>query len=364
MTKRGIFDVIGYKADHEGPGTFEALVAVYGNVDLQGDRILPGAFDKSIGRWQESGDPIPAVWSHNWGDPHAYFGTIDPANVRSTDEGLVVRGHVDDDPTARKIHELLKSRRVRQWSFAYEVRDEKRGQDGANNLIELDLIEAGATLKGANPMTDTLAAKGVEPVTPGEIAAVARLHAGEMIVGGPVITTLNTTGTITLTNGESDDEGHAKGGRGPASDSSTWDAGAAMASAKTAADYRAICAGERSAGEPDERQHWALPHHKAPGSPANAAGVRAARARLGQTEGLTNAEAARRHLFEAHKLPSETAASADPGAVKAEAIARLIDLRDWATEQLKALDPEIDPAESDTVSLDAQIEKLRHEVVG
>jgi HK97 family phage prohead protease len=79
-------------------------------------------------------------------------------------------------------------------------------------------------------------------------------------------------------------------------DNSEWDGNAAMSSAKTASDYRAICAGERTAGEPDERAHWALPHHKSPGSPPNAAGVRNALARLPQTQGLKNASAARAHL--------------------------------------------------------------------
>lgn len=79
-------------------------------------------------------------------------------------------------------------------------------------------------------------------------------------------------------------------------DNSSWDGGAAMKACKTASDYRAICAGERSEGEPDERAHWALPHHKRPGSPPNAAGVRNALARLPQTEGLKNKGAAKRHL--------------------------------------------------------------------
>jgi len=85
---------------------------------------------------------------------------------------------------------------------------------------------------------------------------------------------------------------------GKAVDDSEWDGNAAMSKAKTAADYRAICAGRKS-GESDQRGSWALPHHKSAGSPPNAAGVRNALARLGQTQGLTNAEAARKHL-EAH----------------------------------------------------------------
>lgn len=78
-------------------------------------------------------------------------------------------------------------------------------------------------------------------------------------------------------------------------DNSTWDGGRAMGQCSTAADYRSICAGERTTGEPDERQHWALPHHYLGRGP-NAAGVRNALARLPQTQGLANRSAAESHL--------------------------------------------------------------------
>jgi HK97 family phage prohead protease len=81
-------------------------------------------------------------------------------------------------------------------------------------------------------------------------------------------------------------------------DTSSWDGNAAMSACGEAACYRAICAGRKS-GPADERGSWALPHHKRPGSPPNAAGVRNALSRLPQTQGLTNREAARSHL-EAH----------------------------------------------------------------
>ncbi len=81
-------------------------------------------------------------------------------------------------------------------------------------------------------------------------------------------------------------------------DNSTWDANAAMSACDSASCYRAICAG-RKAGPPDQRSSWALPHHKSPGGPPNADGVRNALARFSSTQGLTNAGAARRHL-EAH----------------------------------------------------------------
>jgi phage head maturation protease len=81
-------------------------------------------------------------------------------------------------------------------------------------------------------------------------------------------------------------------------DSSDWDGNAAMSACDSAACYRAICAG-RKEGPAEERGSWALPHHKSPGSGPNANGVRNALARLSQTQGLTNREAAQRHL-EAH----------------------------------------------------------------
>jgi HK97 family phage prohead protease len=86
-------------------------------------------------------------------------------------------------------------------------------------------------------------------------------------------------------------------------DTSPWDGNRAMGECDDAADYRVICAGEHSVGDPEERQHWALPHHylasqgKAKGP--NADGVRQAKQRLSQTQDLTNRSAAETHL-EAH----------------------------------------------------------------
>jgi len=94
-------------------------------------------------------------------------------------------------------------------------------------------------------------------------------------------------------------------------DDSPWDGNRALGECETAADYRSICAGERGVGEPDQRQHWALPHHYLSRVPSpNAAGVRNALARLPQTQGLTNRDAAQRHL-DAHMREINPAAASD-----------------------------------------------------
>lgn len=158
------------KAVDETARTVEQIVSVFENVDLGRDRVKSGAFVGSLERWAASGDPIPAIWSHQWDDPFAHIGAcIDSKEIAAGDPmlpeeiadlgGLWVKYHVDEEPFADKVFQLLKSRRVREASFAYDVLKEKKNNDGTTDLIELDLIEVGPTLKGMNPLTQLLAAK-------------------------------------------------------------------------------------------------------------------------------------------------------------------------------------------------------------
>ena len=75
-----------------------------------------------------------------------------------------------------------------------------------------------------------------------------------------------------------------------------WDAAAAFAKCHSAGDFRSICAGEHTSGDPDTQAHWALPHHNSPGGPPDKGGVSAALGRANQTEQLKNKDAALSHL--------------------------------------------------------------------
>lgn len=110
------------KATGDDTGEFEAIVAVFGNVDSGGDVIAKGAFADSLAEWASSGDPIPVVWSHDSNDPFSHIGSVVEAS--ETDTGLLVKGQLDlDNPKAAQVHKLLKGRRVTQFSFAYSVLD-------------------------------------------------------------------------------------------------------------------------------------------------------------------------------------------------------------------------------------------------
>ena len=78
---RKTYDGVYFKALDDSTGEFEAVVSVFGNVDLQGDRSMPGMFSKSLDRWRERGDPIPVIWSHDWGNPDAHIGYVMPQDA-------------------------------------------------------------------------------------------------------------------------------------------------------------------------------------------------------------------------------------------------------------------------------------------
>jgi ATP-dependent Clp endopeptidase proteolytic subunit ClpP len=82
-------------------------------------------------------------------------------------------------------------------------------------------------------------------------------------------------------------------------DASAWDAAKAWHAGAEADDpaafYAAICAGKRN-GDPSKQEAWALPYRYTPDSAPNAAGVRAALARLSSTQGLINKSEAQSSL--------------------------------------------------------------------
>lgn len=142
-------------------GTFTAVVSVFGNVDLGGDRVMPGAFTASLNDWATKGDPIPVIWSHNWDDPFAHIGYVESA--KETEQGLEVKARLDvDRDFAAQVHHLLVSRRVTQFSFGYFTKDAEMVEDpdfgSVREIRAADLFEVGPTLLGMNPATQLLEA--------------------------------------------------------------------------------------------------------------------------------------------------------------------------------------------------------------
>jgi len=171
MVRRKAFSAT-YKAMDEATGVFEALVAVFNNVDRGGDKILPGAFKNTLGAWEEKGRPIPVVFAHQWDNLDAHVGYV--LEAKETDEGLRVKGQLEmDEPYAQRVWKKMKKGLLAEFSFAYDVveggfveKTEEGTKQHYYELRELDLLEVGPCLVGMNPETELIAVKqyGVDVV--------------------------------------------------------------------------------------------------------------------------------------------------------------------------------------------------------
>jgi len=194
----------GENADH---GSFEAWVAVFGNVDFHGERILASSLDESLARWKAGTDPIPVIFSHRWDDLDAHVGEVDPANINAVPPGdprlpveirnlgglhVVGQLYMDED-TPSRLWRRLRGRTIREFSWAFDVLEEQIGQDGRNEVVSADLIEVGPTLKGANPLTSLVDVKASGPATllasladldidPAALAERVKARAGETTI--------------------------------------------------------------------------------------------------------------------------------------------------------------------------------------
>ncbi|HET9381318.1 MAG TPA: HK97 family phage prohead protease [Streptomyces sp.] len=187
-------------ADGLADGQFRALVSVFSNEDSMGDVIAPGAFAQVLAEWKASGDPIPVVWAHKWGDPFAHIGSV--LEAAETPDGLEVLAQIEDmdtNPTARHVRGLLTGRRIKQFSFAYDVGE--GGWVDTDDLVNHPwgeyyeikrfsrLYEVGPCLVGANQQTELLAAKAADlarGVKEGRVLAQAhyeRLQSAHAAIG-------------------------------------------------------------------------------------------------------------------------------------------------------------------------------------
>lgn len=158
-------------------GQFDAYASVFDVIDGIGDVVRKGAFTDSLAEWKSSGLPIPLLWSHNMADPDFNLGIAD---AKEDDYGLLVRGTFDmESPKAAQAYRLVKSGRVNQMSFAYDILDggpaEMDGRD-IYELRKLKVHEISLTPIGMNQETEVLAVKSAVSALLKEGRVLAQKH--------------------------------------------------------------------------------------------------------------------------------------------------------------------------------------------
>lgn len=133
-------------------GSFEGVLAVYDNVDLGGDSILPGAFTKTI---QEHGDEVPMLWQHDTKEP---IGTL---TLTDSPNALLVKGQLLMDlPMAQKAYLLLKGGIIKGLSIGYDT-IKKDIEGGVRKLKEIRLWEGSIVTFPMNPLAMVTAIKSL-----------------------------------------------------------------------------------------------------------------------------------------------------------------------------------------------------------
>lgn len=130
-------------------GEFDGYISTYYDVDSYGTYFLPGAWDKSIERFN-SGEVIPVLWSHDRTKP---LGKC--TELRSDEKGLWAHGKLTlEDPQAQTAYAHMKDGSVLGLSVGFEMDYdalEYNQELDAYGIADADLMEYSVVVFPANP---------------------------------------------------------------------------------------------------------------------------------------------------------------------------------------------------------------------
>jgi HK97 family phage prohead protease len=145
MERKRLLAPVEWKATSADPGMLEGHVSVFGNVDLEGDVVVPGAFKKTLADWARSKQRIPLLVDHKM-STDGVIGSLDSAEEDAV--GLSVSARFSSIQKAQDIRTLLREQHINGLSFTYEpirARPGMKGGERVRFLEELRLFEATVT---------------------------------------------------------------------------------------------------------------------------------------------------------------------------------------------------------------------------
>lgn len=131
-------------------GTFTGYASVFGNKDLGGDVVEPGAFTRTL---KETGGKFPLAGDHDW----SLAGRLGFVEAVEDDTGLKVTGHFNMEKQYAKdvysdVRQALANDLPMGMSFGYDVVESNFDKkDGILYLLDLTVYEASLTQFPMNP---------------------------------------------------------------------------------------------------------------------------------------------------------------------------------------------------------------------
>lgn len=131
---------------YQDSGKVEGYVSIYGNKDLNGDIVEPGAFSKTV---SESGGEVVMLLHHDRTRP------IGMAKLEEREKGLFLSGQIATDlPDGELAHKQAAKGLLRGLSIGYRtVKEMWDDMAKAFRLYEVKLFEASLVTIPANPLT-------------------------------------------------------------------------------------------------------------------------------------------------------------------------------------------------------------------
>jgi HK97 family phage prohead protease len=146
------------KADSEGNYKFEAYVSTFGNVDLGGDVVMPGAFSKSI----KENPSIPILWQHKHDMPIGQS-----TNLFEDSKGLFVKYDLPKEDTfvSGRVLPQVKIGSIKEMSMGYWANEYSHdSKTGNRHLDELTIFEGSLVTKAMNPEALITAFKSIDSI--------------------------------------------------------------------------------------------------------------------------------------------------------------------------------------------------------
>ena len=157
MMSSDIFDSPFEVKFHNTSGRFEGYASVFAVTDSASDRVMPGAFAKSLASWQQQGRQPPLLWQHDQSQPIGAW-----RELREDKHGLYAQGElfVNDIARAKEAYCLLREKVVNGLSIGYRVKQSTRDQKtGIRLLSEVELLEISMVTFPANDAARVLRVK-------------------------------------------------------------------------------------------------------------------------------------------------------------------------------------------------------------
>jgi HK97 family phage prohead protease len=133
---------------------FEGHGSIFGNEDLGGDVVLPGAFKSTLKQHHENGSLPLMFWMH---DPSRVAGKW--TEMHEDQNGLRVKGVLADTPLGNEIRTLLQMDAVKGLSIGYRTIKDDWDKQGRRLLKELELWEVSVVSLPMNPLAQVAHAK-------------------------------------------------------------------------------------------------------------------------------------------------------------------------------------------------------------